>query len=121
MEKVKPDRPGQPDIAIVKPAADQITNHHKKLVEVLSLGRHFRLMTCCHEHFFVLFNIEHELLLHAAIVPYKTGLAKNDSKAAIVLVFNDDAARNDVQRIDVLAVTPNAICRERRNGKYSKR
>jgi len=76
VEKMKADRPGQPLIAIVKATADEIANHGKEFVEILSLSRHFRIMAGRHQHVFVLFDLKHELFLHEAILPHKTESGK---------------------------------------------
>ena len=58
-------------IALVKSAADEITNHGQEFVEIFSLGRHFRLVTGRHQRVAILFDLKHELFLHAIIVPHK--------------------------------------------------
>ncbi len=81
-QKMKANRAGQSLVAIVKPAADEITNHGQDLVEVFSLGRHFRLVAGRHQHAVILFDLKQELFLHAAIAPHNEG----DGKHALSLI-----------------------------------
>ena len=76
VEKMKANRPRQALVAIVKSAADEITNHGQEFVEAFSLGGHFRLVAGRHQHVVILFDLKYELFLHAGIVPHYVGNGK---------------------------------------------
>src|SRR5208282_1469312 len=81
---------GQAPVAVVKPAADEITNHGREFVEILSLGRHFRLMAGRHQHVVILFDLKHELFLHAVIVPHYEGDGKSGLRCPLYPIVSPE-------------------------------
>ena len=92
---MKANRPGQTLVAIIKPAADEITNHGNEFVEIRSLGRHFRLVAGRHQHLFVLFDLEHELVLHEASLPHKTESGKSALACPLYPHLNQPPMRHE--------------------------
>ena len=84
---MKPYRPSQPLIAIVKAAADEITNHGQEFIEIFPLGRHFGLVAGRHQHVFVQFDLKHELFLHVGIVPHKAESGKFELRGPLYPVI----------------------------------
>ena len=80
---MKAYRPRQALIAIVKSAAYEIANHGQEFVEILTLGRHFRLVAGRHQHVVILFDLKQELFLHVGIVRCKTSSGKSEHRQGI--------------------------------------
>jgi len=73
---MKADGPREMFVPRVEAAPNQIANHDQKIVKECPLRRHLRIVTSCHQHVFILFDLENELFLHKPILPTCLGLAR---------------------------------------------